>query len=202
MGKHSDFRIWIGGPLEVRTHPLPPPGLACVMQDLKLLSFNVQWFRDLGASFSSFRCFVFEILVLRFRDLGASFSRFGCSLLWSSFPSASFSKLTLVHARKRKIIKKAFTIPYQKYRIHTKKKKIKRDKITLCWSFNMSCSFQANDIKNLWSFVDDVLLPFVFTKKWYNGDKDQLEGFTDEKALYIMGMPRLRQLRNKPGTSF
>lgn len=66
----------------------------------------------------------------------------------------------------------------------------------------ISYSFQANDIKNLWSFVDNVLLPFVFTKKWYNGDKDQLEGFTDEKALYIMGMPRLRQLRNKPGTSF
>ena len=66
---------WIGGPLEVWTHPLPPPGLACVMQDLKLLSFNIQWFRDLGASFSSFGCFVFESWVLRFRVLGASFSR-------------------------------------------------------------------------------------------------------------------------------
>ena len=54
MGKHSNFRIWIGGPLKVRRHPLPPTGLACVMQDLKLLSFNVQWFPDLGASFSSF----------------------------------------------------------------------------------------------------------------------------------------------------
>ena len=62
----------------MRTHPLPPPGLACVMQDLKLLSFNVQWFRDLGASFSSFGCFVFEIWVLRFRVLGASFSSLGC----------------------------------------------------------------------------------------------------------------------------
>ena len=29
-------------------------------------------FRDLGASFSSFGCFVFEFWVLRFRDLGAS----------------------------------------------------------------------------------------------------------------------------------
>ena len=38
---------WDGfcGPLEVRTHPLPPP--------------------DSGASFSSFGCFVFEIWVLR-----------------------------------------------------------------------------------------------------------------------------------------
>ena len=78
MGKHSDFRIWIGWPLEVRMHPLPPPGLACVMQDLKLLSFNAQWFRDLGASFSGFGCFVFESWVLRFRVLGASFSKFGC----------------------------------------------------------------------------------------------------------------------------
>ena len=94
----------------MRTHLLPPPGLACVMQDLKLLSFNVQWFRDLGAPFSSFRelgapfssfgCFVFEIWVLRFRDrvlrfrvLGASFSRFGCFVLRSLFSSASFSKL-------------------------------------------------------------------------------------------------------------
>ena len=79
----------IGGPLEVRTHPLPPPGLAWVMQDLTLLSFNVQWFRDLGASFSSFGCFVLESWVLRFRVLGASFSRFGCFVLRSSF-----SKLT------------------------------------------------------------------------------------------------------------
>ena len=29
-------------------------------------------FRDLGASFSSLGCFVFEFRVLRFRDLGAS----------------------------------------------------------------------------------------------------------------------------------
>ena len=42
-------------------------------------------FRVLGASFSSFGCFVVEIWVLRFRTwvlrfrvLGASFSRFGC----------------------------------------------------------------------------------------------------------------------------
>ena len=43
-------------------------------------------FRVLGASFSKFGCFVFEIWVLRFRvvlgasfsNLGASFSKFGC----------------------------------------------------------------------------------------------------------------------------
>ena len=45
-------------------------------------------------------CFVFEFWVLRFRSwvlrfrvLGASFSSFGCFVLRSSFSSASFSKL-------------------------------------------------------------------------------------------------------------
>ena len=77
------------------TYPLLPPGLACVMQDLKLLSFNVQWFRDLGASFSSFGCFGFESWVLGLRVLGASFSRFGCFVLRSSF-----SKLHIRYIRK------------------------------------------------------------------------------------------------------
>ena len=64
------IKPWDGfcGPLEMRTHPQPPP--------------------DSGASFSSFGVFVFEIWVLRFRSralrfrvLGASFSRFGCFVL-------------------------------------------------------------------------------------------------------------------------
>ena len=44
------IKPWDGfcGPLEVRTHPLPPP--------------------DLGASFSSFGVFVFRFRVLRFRN--------------------------------------------------------------------------------------------------------------------------------------
>ena len=33
---------WIGGPLEVQTHPLPPPGLACVSG----FEFWVLRFRD------------------------------------------------------------------------------------------------------------------------------------------------------------
>ena len=56
---------WIGGPLKVRTDPLPPPGLACVMQDLKVVVLQ-------RTVVSRFGCFVFEFWVLRFRDLGAS----------------------------------------------------------------------------------------------------------------------------------
>ena len=90
---------------------LPPSGLACVMQDLKLLSFNIQWFRDLGASFSSFGCFVFESWVLRFRDrvlrfrdLGASFSRFGCFVLRSSFLKLPISNRKNVFPKPQKIV--------------------------------------------------------------------------------------------------
>ena len=39
----------------------------------------------------------FRSRVLRFRDLGASFSSFGCFVLRSSFSSASFSKLPQVY---------------------------------------------------------------------------------------------------------
>ena len=65
------IKPWDGfcGPLEVRTHPLPPPELDCFMQDVKLQLLNLQGFRVLGASFSRFKG-------LRFRVLSASFSRF------------------------------------------------------------------------------------------------------------------------------
>ena len=53
-------------------------------------------FRDLGASFLRFGFSVFEFWVLRFEDLGASFSRFGSFVFWSSFSSGSFSKLPFI----------------------------------------------------------------------------------------------------------
>ena len=111
------IKPWDGfcGPLEVRTHPLPPPDSDCVIQDVQptvVSSFGCfvfeilgASFSFLGASFSSFGCFVFEFWVLRFRSwvlrfrvLGASFSSFGCFVLRSSLSSASFSKLPVCDA--------------------------------------------------------------------------------------------------------
>ena len=68
---------------------------SCSYSTYSGFEFWVLRFRDLGASFSRFGCFVFEFWVLRFRDLGASFSSFGCFVLRSSFSSASFSKLQI-----------------------------------------------------------------------------------------------------------
>ena len=93
---------------------------------LKVVALNLQWFRDLGASFLSFGCFVFEFWVFHFRVLGASFSslgcfifeiwvlcfrvqgasflKFGCFVLRSSFSSGSFSKLPQSSKKSVKIL--------------------------------------------------------------------------------------------------
>ena len=65
----------------MRTHALPPPGWL-----VKVVVLH-------PTVVSSFECFVFESWVLCFRDSGASFSSFGCFVLRSSFSRASFSKL-------------------------------------------------------------------------------------------------------------
>ena len=75
-----------------------------------VVEFWVIRFRVLGDSFSSFGCFVFEFWLLRFRDLGASWT-----VVRSSFSSASFSKLPRsnhqIHGKKKILpidIQKAF----------------------------------------------------------------------------------------------
>ena len=61
--------------LTLKTCPLGASfsSFGCFVFDLGVFVFEF-----VGASFSSFGCFVFEIWVLRFRVLGASFSSFGC----------------------------------------------------------------------------------------------------------------------------
>ena len=63
------------------------------IKDRPVSSFWVLRFRDLGVFVFEFWVLRFRDRVLRFRDLGASFSSFGCFVLRSSFSSASFSKL-------------------------------------------------------------------------------------------------------------
>ena len=68
------------GPLEVRTHPLPPPDSGASFSSFGVFVFEI-WvlrFRSRVLRFRDLGVFVFEFWVLRFRDLGASFSRFEC----------------------------------------------------------------------------------------------------------------------------
>ena len=53
---------------------------------------------------------------------------------------------------------------------------------------------------SLWKWVNGVLLPSFFNVTWYNGQPfEQKEGFISNKKNFLMGMPRLRQLRLKKG---
>ena len=96
------IKPWDGfcGPLEVRTHPLPPPDSDCVMQDVQPTVVSRFWvlrfrswvprFRVLGASFSSFGCFVFEFWVLR-----ASVFVFECFVFETTFLRAPYVNFTM-----------------------------------------------------------------------------------------------------------
>jgi len=52
---------------------------------------------------------------------------------------------------------------------------------------------------SLWKWVDDIVLPGLYNVTWYNGQTfEYKEGFISNKQTFLMGMPRLRQLRIKP----
>ena len=51
---------------------------------------------------------------------------------------------------------------------------------------------------SLWEWMDDVLIPGLYDVTWYNGQPfEYQEGFISTKLTFLMGMPRLRQLRMK-----
>lgn len=54
------------------------------------------------------------------------------------------------------------------------------------------------DAISLWTWVDDILLPGLYDVQWYNGQPfKRKEGFISDKKTFMMGMPRLRQIRIK-----
>ena len=59
--------------------------------------------------------------------------------------------------------------------------------------------FQIEDTSSLWNWVDETLLPGLYDVTWYNGRPfEYKEGFISNKKTFLIGMPRLRQLRLKP----
>ncbi|KAL9952071.1 hypothetical protein ACROYT_G039275 [Oculina patagonica] len=57
---------------------------------------------------------------------------------------------------------------------------------------------KVKDTPSLWKWLDGVLVPGLYDITWYNGQPFQYkEGFISSKLTFLMGMPRLRQLRIK-----
>ena len=55
---------------------------------------------------------------------------------------------------------------------------------------------QVVNTASLWKWVDDVLIPGLYDVTWYNNQPfEYKEGFISNKLTFLMGMPRMRQLR-------
>ena len=51
-----------------------------------------------------------------------------------------------------------------------------------------------------WAWVKTKLLPSLYDTEWYNGEPFEYEeGYVSNREVFIVGMPRIRQLRIRPG---
>ncbi|XP_078351488.1 polycystin-1-like protein 2 [Oculina patagonica] len=58
------------------------------------------------------------------------------------------------------------------------------------------------DTSSLWNWIDEVLVPGLYDVTWYNGQPfDYKEGFISNRQNFLVGMPRLRQIRLKKRNS-
>ena len=70
-------------------------------------------------------------------------------------------------------------------------------------NLKINANFQVEDTASLWKWVDDVLLPGLYDVTWYNGQPfEHKEGFISNKHTFMIGMPRLRQLRTTTSKIF
>ena len=65
-----------------------------------------------------------------------------------------------------------------------------------CSSF---CS-KVRDVGLFWGWTKSYFVPALYNLTWYNGKPFKYkDGFISDKSGYMVGMPRLRQLRVQPG---
>ena len=58
--------------------------------------------------------------------------------------------------------------------------------------------YQVDSKDSLWTWIENDLLPSLYNTTWYNGQLfEYKEGFISNKKAFMLGMPRLRQLRLK-----
>lgn len=59
--------------------------------------------------------------------------------------------------------------------------------------------FQISKEDDYWKWAKSQFIESVFAGKWYNGKAESVEAFIGNKRSLLVGMPRIRQLRVKPG---
>ena len=67
-------------------------------------------------------------------------------------------------------------------------------------NFLPAISFQIRNADTFWDWTKKYLVPAMYGVKWYNGRAfEYKDGFISDMSGYLVGMPRFRQLRVKPG---
>ena len=67
-------------------------------------------------------------------------------------------------------------------------------------NFLLASFFQIHNADTFWACTRKYLVPAMYEVKWYNGQAfEYKDGFISDMSGYLVGMPRFRQLRVKPG---
>lgn len=64
----------------------------------------------------------------------------------------------------------------------------------------MNFVFKIHNADTFWAWTKKYLVPAMYEVEWYNGKEfEYKDGFVSDMSSYLVGMPRFRQLRVKPG---
>ena len=64
----------------------------------------------------------------------------------------------------------------------------------------MRSNQQVNDTASFWGWMKETFVPGMYNTSWYNGRSFEYdEGFIGNRENFLVGMPRLRQVRIRPG---
>lgn len=59
---------------------------------------------------------------------------------------------------------------------------------------------KVNNPAAFWKWTENILVPGLYNATWYNGERFEYEeGFISNRENFMVGMPRLRQARIRPG---
>lgn len=75
--------------------------------------------------------------------------------------------------------------------------------LAIIFSYQFCAVFMAqrvNSTATFWNWTREKLVPGLFLSEWYNGQQVDLEeGFISSGYPFLVGMPRLRQIRVQTG---
>ena len=61
-------------------------------------------------------------------------------------------------------------------------------------------TFQVDSKEAFWAWINEVFIPGIYGTTWYNDQPFMApEGYIESREAFLVGMPRLKQVRVKEG---